>query len=69
MQIEFNDAHVLLAIAYVRSLADAQAEAGKMMKLNPAMTLNLWRQGYSFQDSAILDGYSPDLLKAGLPEK
>ena len=39
-QTEFNDAHLLLAIAYVRlgRLADARAEVGKMMKINPAIT-------------------------------
>ena len=50
-QTEFNDAHLLLAIAYVRlgRLADARAEVGKMMKINPAITLQAWRLGYSFQ--------------------
>ena len=52
-QTEFNDAHLLLAIAYVRlgRLADARAEVGKMMKINPAITLPAWRLGYSFRDS------------------
>ena len=69
-QTEFNDAHLLLAIAYVRlgRLADARAEVGKMMKINPAITLQAWRLGYSFRDPAILDRYSLDLVQSGLPE-
>ena len=70
-QTEFNDAHLLLAIAYVRlgRLADARAEVGKMIKINPAITVQAWRLGYSFQDPAILDRYSLDLVQSGLPEK
>ena len=69
-QTDFNDAHLLLAIAYVRlgRLAEARAEVGKMMKINPAITLQAWRLGYSFRDPAILDRYSLDLMQSGLPE-
>ena len=69
-QTEFNDAHLLLAIAYVRlgRLADARAEVGKMMKINPAITLQAWRLGHSFRDPAILDRYALDLAQSGLPE-
>ena len=69
-QTEFNDAHLLLAIAYVRlgRLADARAEVGKMMKINPTITLQAWRLGYSFRDPATLDRYSLDLVQAGLPQ-
>ena len=69
-QTEFNDAHLLLAIAYLRlgRLADAQAEVGKMMKINPAITVQSWRLGYSFRDPAILDRYALDLVQLGLPE-
>jgi tetratricopeptide (TPR) repeat protein len=69
-QTEFNDAHLLLAIAYVRlgRLADASAEVGKMLKINPAITLQAWRLGYSFRDPAILDRYALDLVQSGLPE-
>jgi TolB-like protein/tetratricopeptide (TPR) repeat protein len=69
-QTEFNDAHLLLAIAYVRlgRLADARAEVGKMMKINPAITLQAWRLVYSFRDPAILDRYSLDLVQSGLRE-
>ena len=69
-QTEFNDAHLLLAIAYVRlgRLADARAEVGKMMKVNPAITLQTWRLGYSFRDPAILDRHALDLVQAGLPK-
>jgi adenylate cyclase len=71
IQTEFNDAHLLLAIAYVRlgRMADARAEVGKMMKINPAITLQTWRLGYSFRDPAILDRYSLDLVQSGLPER
>jgi len=70
-QTEFNDAHLLLAIAYVRlgRLADAHAEVAKMMKVNPAITVQAWRLGYSFRDPAILDCYSHALVQAGLPER
>jgi adenylate cyclase len=69
-QTEFNDAHLLLAIAYVRlgRLADARVEVGKMNKINPAITLQAWRLGYSFRDPAILERYYPDLVQAGMPE-
>ena len=68
-QTDFNDAHLLLAIAYIRlgRLADAHAEVGKMMKLDPGITVNKWRLGYSFRDPAILDRYSLDLMQSGLP--
>lgn len=66
-QTEFNDAHLLLAIAYVRlgRLAEARAEVGKMMKINPAITLQTWRQGYSFRDPAILERHTLDLVQSG----
>jgi TolB-like protein/tetratricopeptide (TPR) repeat protein len=68
-QTDFNDAHLLLAIAYMRlgRLADAHVEVGKMMKLDPGVTVNKWRLGYSFRDPAILDRYSLDLMQSGLP--
>ena len=69
-QTQFNDAHLLLAIAYVRlgRMADARAEVVKMMKINPAITLQAWRLGHSFRDPAILDRYALDLAQSGLPE-
>ena len=69
-QTEFNDAHLLLAIAYLRlgRLADAQAAVGKMLKINPAITVQAWRLGYSFRDPTILDRYALDLVQLGLPE-
>jgi TolB-like protein len=69
-QTDFNDAHLLLAIAYMRlgRLADAEAEVGKMMRIKPAITLNAWRLGYSFRDPALLDRYALDLVQAGLPK-
>jgi adenylate cyclase len=69
-QTEFKDAHLLLAIAYVRlgRLADAHVEVKKMMKLKPALTVQVWRLGYSFRDTAILDHHALDLAQAGLPE-
>ena len=69
-QTEYNDAHLLLAIAYVRlgRLADARAEVGKMMKINPAITVQAWRLAYSFRDPEILDRYALDLVQAGLPK-
>jgi adenylate cyclase len=69
-QTEFNDAHLLLAIGYVRlgRLAEARAEVGKMMKINPAITLQAWRLGYSFINPAILDHCAVDLVQSGLPE-
>jgi adenylate cyclase len=69
-QTEYGDSHLLLAIAYVRlgRLAEARAEVGKMMKLNPAITLQAWRLRYSFRDPEILDRYALDLVQSGLPE-
>lgn len=42
---QFNDAHLLLAIADLRlgRLADAQAGLGKMLKINPAIIVQSWR--------------------------
>ena len=70
-QTEFNDAHLLLAIAYSRlgRLADARAEVGKMASINPTLTLETWHLGYSFRDFGIPDRYTLDLVKAGLPER
>jgi hypothetical protein len=44
---QFNDPHLLLAIAYVRlgGLGDAGAEAAKMKRLYAAITLQEWRGG------------------------
>ena len=69
-QTEFNDAHLLLAIAYVRlgRSADALVEVGKMMKINPAITLQAWRLGHSFRDPAVIDRFSLDLVQSGLQE-
>ena len=69
-QTEFNDAHLLLAIAYVRlgRSADALVEVGKMMKINPAITLQAWRLGHSFRDLAVIDRFSLDLVQSGLQE-
>ena len=70
-QTEFKDAHLLLAIAYIRlgRLTDARREVEKMLKINPAITVQAWRLGYSFRDPAILDRYALDLVKAGLPKR
>jgi tetratricopeptide (TPR) repeat protein len=69
-QTEFNDTHLLLAIAYARlgRLADARAEVGKMRKINPAINLQAWRLGYSFRNPAILDRFTLDLVQSGLAE-
>jgi adenylate cyclase len=68
-QTDFNDSHLLLAIAHVRlgRSAYARREVGKMMKINPTITLKAWRLGHCFRDPAILERYSLDLLQAGLP--
>jgi hypothetical protein len=70
-QTKFNDAHLLLAIAYARlgRLADARSEVAKMMKINPAITAHAWSQRYSFRDPAILDCYALVLMQSGLAEK
>jgi soluble lytic murein transglycosylase-like protein len=70
-QTEFNDAHLLLAIAYARlgRPVDARSQVAKMVKINPAITTHEWRQGYSFRDPAILDCFALDLMQLGLPEK
>jgi TolB-like protein len=66
----FNDAHLLSAIAYARlgRSADAQAGVEQTLKVNPAITVQGWRQGYSFRDPAILDRCALDLVQSGLPE-
>jgi tetratricopeptide (TPR) repeat protein len=69
-QTGFNDAYLLLAIAYVRlgRLGDARREVEKMLKINPAITVRAWKLGYSFRDSAMLDRYALDVEQSGLPE-
>ncbi len=70
-QTKFNDAHLLLAIAYVHlgRLSYARAEVVKMLKINPAITLPAWRLAYSFRDATVLDLYSDKLLQSGLLER
>jgi adenylate cyclase len=70
-QTEFNDAPLVLAIAYVRTgrLSDARAEVVRMLKRNPSITLPAWRLRYSFRDPATLDRFALDLIQSGLPEK
>jgi tetratricopeptide (TPR) repeat protein len=68
-QTEFNDTHLLLAIAYMRlgRPDKARPEVEKMMKINPTMTVQIWRLGYSFRDAAILERCAVDLAQSGLP--
>ena len=68
-QTEFNDSHLLLAIAHehLGHSVDALQEVGKMMKINPKIRLKAWRLGYCFRDPATLERFSLDLLQAGLP--
>ena len=68
-RMTFNDAHLLLAIAYERlgRSSDAKSEVKKMLKVNPAITVQAWRQGYSFRDPTTLDRCCLDLLQSGLP--
>jgi TolB-like protein len=70
-QTEFNDTHLLLAIAYVRlrRLKEACAEVEKMIKINPTITAQIWRLGYCFRDPGILECCAFDLVRSGLPEK
>ena len=70
-QTEFNDAHLLLAIAYSRlgRLDEARAEVRKMARMKPSLTATRWRLGYGFRDTELVDRYSLDLVQAGLPQK
>jgi hypothetical protein len=70
-QTEFNDPHLLLAIAYVRlgRVDDARAEVEKAMKINPTITVQLWRLGYAVRGAAILERHAVELMQSGLPEK
>jgi len=47
---DFADAPLLLAIAYMRleRQADAHAAVEKMLKSNPAVTIQSWRQAWNF---------------------
>jgi TolB-like protein/tetratricopeptide (TPR) repeat protein len=69
-QTDFNDAPLLLAIAYVRlgRLCDARRQVGKMLRVHPAITVQAWKSGYSFRDFAMLDRCALDLVQSGLPE-
>jgi tetratricopeptide (TPR) repeat protein len=67
-QTEFNDTHLLLAVAYLRlgRLDDARSEVEKAMKINPTITVQIWRLGYSFRDAAVLERNAVDLVQAGV---
>jgi tetratricopeptide (TPR) repeat protein len=69
-QTEFNDAHLLLAITYARLNRpnDARSEIEKAMKINPTITSQIWRLGYSYRDAALLEHCAADLVRLGLPE-
>jgi adenylate cyclase len=69
-QTDFNDSHLLLAIAHMRlgRQADARVEARKMMNVYSDITVQSWRSGYSFLDPSILDRCATDLIQSGLPE-
>jgi hypothetical protein len=69
-QTDYNDAYLLLAIAYMRlnRSPGAHAEVEKMMKVYPAATVQAWRQQYCFRDPEILNSFSVDLTQAGLPK-
>jgi tetratricopeptide (TPR) repeat protein len=65
---EFLPAYVDLAINYTRlgQPLKAQAAAAAIMRLNPATSLEQWKQTIPFKDPAILDRAIDDLRKAGL---
>ncbi|MEY9167062.1 adenylate cyclase [Sinorhizobium fredii] len=67
---ELSDAPLALAIAYMRlgRTADAKAAVEKMLKANPKITIQTWRQTLNFRDPSILDQLAADLARAGLPE-
>ena len=69
-QTEFNDAHLLLAITYARlgRPNDARSQIEKAMKINPTITSQIWRLGYSYRDAALLEHCAADLVRLGLPE-
>jgi tetratricopeptide (TPR) repeat protein len=69
-QTDFNDSHLLLAVAQLRlgRQSDARAEVLKMMKSCPGITVHRWRSGYSFLDTGILDDCAVDLAQLGLPK-
>jgi Flp pilus assembly protein TadD len=63
---------LLLAITYARLNRpdDARSEIEKAMKINPTITSQIWRLGYSYRDAALLllEHYAADLVRLGLPE-
>ena len=65
----FFDAPLFLAIAYIRlgRQADASAAVEVMLKSNPALTVESWREATHFRDPAVLDQLCADLARAGLP--
>jgi TolB-like protein len=65
----FFDAPLFLAIAYIRLGREAGARAAVegMLKSNPTLTVESWRQATHFRDPAVLDQLCADLARAGLP--
>jgi hypothetical protein len=69
-QTDFNDSHLLLAIAqlHLGRQSDARAEVLRMMKGCSGITVHRWRSGYSFLDTSILDDCAVNLTELGLPK-
>ena len=62
--------HTFLAAAYsaVGRLEEAQAEAAKVLHINPNFTVSAWMKSRLLKDPADTERYANLLLKAGLPE-
>jgi TolB-like protein/class 3 adenylate cyclase len=65
----FFDAPLFLAVADIRlgREADARAAVQEMLKSNPHVTVENWREATHFRDPTVLDQLCADLARAGLP--
>ena len=62
--------HTFLAAAYIAvgRLEEAQAEANKVLQIDPNFTVSAWMKTRLLKDPADTERYTNLLLKAGLPE-
>lgn len=62
--------HIFMSAAYgaVGRLEEAQAEAAKVLQIDPKFTVSVWMTSRLLKDPADTERYANLLLKAGLPE-
>jgi adenylate cyclase len=67
----FWPAHVYLAASYIELglVADARAEAAKILRINPRFSFEGKKQKLPYKDQSVVERLEESLRKAGLPDK